>query len=74
MLPSNLEVLNNIIDEISFIEHTVLNKNRDEVINDSVLSRAIISSLVKLALKLILISNRNIQILNGEKCQTQEIV
>jgi len=74
MLPSNLEVLNNIIDEISFIEHTVLNKNRDKVINDSVLSRAIIRSLVKLALKLILISNRNIQILNGEKCQTQEIV
>lgn len=42
MLPSNLELLNHIIDEISFIKHSVINKNRDEVSDDPVLSRAII--------------------------------
>jgi len=45
MLPSNLELLNHIIDEISFIEHSVINKNRDEVSDDPVLSRAIIRSM-----------------------------
>jgi len=54
MLPSNLELLNRIIDEISFIEHSVINKNRDEVSDDPYYLGQLLEvwkSLVKLVLK-----------------------
>jgi len=76
MLPSNLELLNHIIDEISFIEHSVINKNRDEVSDDPYYLGQLLEvwKSLKLVLKLTSISNCNIHILNGGKCQTQEIV
>ncbi|WEK20515.1 MAG: DUF86 domain-containing protein [Candidatus Pedobacter colombiensis] len=45
MLPSNIELLNHILDEISFVLNAVKGKEKDFVINDPVLSRAIIRSL-----------------------------
>lgn len=45
MLPSNLELLRHIHDEISFVLDAVNGKEKDIVINDPVLSRAIIRSL-----------------------------
>ncbi|MDN3586222.1 DUF86 domain-containing protein [Pedobacter aquatilis] len=45
MLLSNIELLNHIIDEISFIEEATKNKVKNEVIYDPILSRAIIRSL-----------------------------
>ena len=45
MLPSNIELLNHILDEVSFVLNVVRGKEKDFVINDPVLSRAIIRSL-----------------------------
>lgn len=45
MLPSNIELLNHILDEVSFVLNAVKEKEKDFVINDPVLSRAIIRSL-----------------------------
>lgn len=45
MLPSNVELLNHILDEVSFVLNAVQGKEKDFVINDPVLSRAIIRSL-----------------------------
>lgn len=45
MLPSNIELLNHILDEVSFVLNAVNGKEKDFVINDPVLSRAIIRSL-----------------------------
>ena len=45
MLPSNIELLNHIIDELSFVIKSTEGKNKGEVVNDPVLSRAIIRSL-----------------------------
>ncbi len=45
MLPSNIELLQHIAEEISFVLHATEDKPKDIVINDPVLSRAIIRSL-----------------------------
>lgn len=45
MLPSNIELLNHILDEVSFVLNAVKGKEKDFVINDPILSRAIIRSL-----------------------------
>ncbi len=45
MLPSNIELLNHILDEVTFILNAVKGNEKDFVINDPVLSRAIIRSL-----------------------------
>ena len=45
MLVSNLELLRHILDEISFVLTASSNKEKEVVINDPVLSRAIIRSL-----------------------------
>jgi uncharacterized protein with HEPN domain len=45
MLPSNLELLRHIHDEINFVLDAVGDKDKESVINDPVLSRAIIRSL-----------------------------
>jgi uncharacterized protein with HEPN domain len=45
VLPSSIELLKHIDDEISFILTHTSKKNKDEVVNDPVLSRAIIRSL-----------------------------
>jgi uncharacterized protein with HEPN domain len=77
MLPSNIELLNHILEEVSFVLSAVKEKSKDQVINDPVLSRAIVRSLeiiAKQALKLTLILNLNIHMWSGEKCQICEIV
>lgn len=45
MLLSNIELLKHILEEISFILNAVKEKDKDLVVNDPVLSRAIIRSL-----------------------------
>jgi uncharacterized protein with HEPN domain len=45
MLPSNIELLKHILEEVSFILNTVKEKDKNLVANDPVLSRAIIRSL-----------------------------
>jgi uncharacterized protein with HEPN domain len=45
MLPSNIELLRHILDEISFVLDSTEFKSKDIIINDPVLSRAIIRSL-----------------------------
>jgi uncharacterized protein with HEPN domain len=45
MLPSNLELLRHIFDEATFVLDATEGKNKDEVISDPLLSRAIIRSL-----------------------------
>lgn len=45
MLPSELELLKHIVDEITFVLNATEGKDKDTVINDPVLSRAIIRSL-----------------------------
>jgi len=45
MLPSNLELLRHISDEVDFILQSTNNKTKSEVINDAILSRAVIRSL-----------------------------
>lgn len=45
MLSSNLELLKHIADEISFVLKATENRNKETVINDPVLSRAIVRSL-----------------------------
>lgn len=45
MLPSSIELVKHIIDEVSFILNAVKGKDKESVINDPVLSRAIIRSL-----------------------------
>nr|WP_197492249.1 HepT-like ribonuclease domain-containing protein [Arachidicoccus sp. BS20] len=45
MLPSNLELLKHIADEISFVLKATDGKDKETVINDPVLSRAVIRSL-----------------------------
>ncbi|TDG35973.1 DUF86 domain-containing protein [Pedobacter changchengzhani] len=44
-MPSNIELLKHILEEISFVLNAVLDKEKDLVINDPTLSRAIIRSL-----------------------------
>src|SRR5882757_4747781 len=45
MLPSELELLKHIADEIAFVLNTTAGKDKETVINDPVLSRALIRSL-----------------------------
>jgi len=45
MLPSNLELLRHMIDEIDFVLQTTSGKNKNEVMDDAILSRAVIRSL-----------------------------
>ena len=45
MLPSNIELLQHIAEEISFMLNATESKHKEIVINDPVLSRAIIRSL-----------------------------
>jgi len=45
MLPSSIELLKHILEEVSFILGAVKAKEKDLVINDPTLSRAIIRSL-----------------------------
>lgn len=45
MLPSNQELLRHILDETSFILLSIQNKQKEDVINDPTLSRALIRSL-----------------------------
>ncbi|HMI03362.1 MAG TPA: HepT-like ribonuclease domain-containing protein [Pedobacter sp.] len=45
MLPSSIELVKHILDEVSFILTTVKGKDKESVIGDPVLSRAIIRSL-----------------------------
>ncbi len=45
MLHSNVELLEHILEETKFILHSVQQKNRNEIVNDPILSRAIIRSL-----------------------------
>lgn len=45
MLPSNIELLRHILDEVSFILNATSGKEKELVVNDPVLSRAIIRSL-----------------------------
>lgn len=45
MLPSSLELLKHILEEASFVLEATDNKEKDEVVNDPILSRAIIRSL-----------------------------
>ncbi|MCZ4221898.1 HepT-like ribonuclease domain-containing protein [Pedobacter rhodius] len=45
MLPSNIELLKHILEEVSFILNSVKEKTKEAVINDPILSRAIIRSL-----------------------------
>lgn len=45
MSPSDLELLKHIVDEISFVLKATQDKTKETVINDPVLSRAIVRSL-----------------------------
>lgn len=45
MLPSNLELLRHILDETTFILSATISKSDDQIVNDPILSRAIIRSL-----------------------------
>jgi uncharacterized protein with HEPN domain len=45
MLPSSIELVKHILEEVSFIVDAVKGKDKESVINDPVLSRAIIRSL-----------------------------
>lgn len=45
MLPSSIELVKHIFDEVSFILNAVKGKDKESVVNDPVLSRAIIRSL-----------------------------
>lgn len=45
MLPSNIELLKHILDEAHFVLSAVKGKDKDFVVSDPVLSRAIIRSL-----------------------------
>lgn len=45
MYPSQLEFLHHILDECSFILTSTKGKTADEVLNDNILSRAIVRSL-----------------------------
>lgn len=45
MLASNMELLRHMLDEIIFILHYTSHKNKEQVIQDEVLCRAIIRSL-----------------------------
>jgi hypothetical protein len=45
MFPSNLELLKHILEESSFILDSTVGKNKEDVINDPILSRALIRRL-----------------------------
>lgn len=45
MFPSNLELINHIFEEVTFILDSTVNKDKNTVINDQILSRALIRSL-----------------------------
>ncbi|WP_442588245.1 HepT-like ribonuclease domain-containing protein [Pedobacter sp. AW31-3R] len=45
MFPSNIELLKHILEETSFILDSTIGKNKEDVINDPILSRALIRSL-----------------------------
>lgn len=45
MFSSNLELLKHILDEVIFMLDSTIDKNKDDVINNPILSRALIRSL-----------------------------
>jgi uncharacterized protein with HEPN domain len=45
MLPSNIELLKHVLDETTFILNAVVKKSDEQIVNDPILSRAIIRSL-----------------------------
>ena len=45
MFPSNIELLKHILEETSFVLDSATGKTKDDVINDTILSRAWIRSL-----------------------------
>ena len=45
MLVSDLELLRHILDEINFVLETIHDKNKDEVMNDGILFRAVVRSI-----------------------------
>ncbi|WP_421941853.1 DUF86 domain-containing protein [Pedobacter sp.] len=45
MLPSNIELLKHLLDETTFILNAVVKKSDEQIVNDPILSRAIIRSL-----------------------------
>jgi uncharacterized protein with HEPN domain len=45
MSPSNLELLRHMFDELKFVLESTNGKEKEEVINDGILSRAVIRSL-----------------------------
>jgi len=45
MLPSNIELLKHLLDETTFILNSVVKKSDEQIVNDPILSRAIIRSL-----------------------------
>lgn len=72
MLPSSIELVKHILDEVSFILNAVKGKDKESVINDPVLSRAIVRSLEivgEASTKLNLEFKRFIHTLNGGKWQ-----
>lgn len=77
MLASNLELLRHVQDEVAFILDATNGKDKVDVIEDPVLSRAIIRSLEIIGeaakKKLTLNSKAGFLKLNGRKWQEQEI-
>jgi len=45
MFPSNIELLKHILEETSFVLSATIGKNKENVISDPILSRAIVRSL-----------------------------
>jgi len=45
VFPSNIELLKHILEEISFVLDYTTGKSKEDVINDPVLSRALVRSL-----------------------------
>jgi len=45
MFPSNIELLRHILEETSFVLNSTTGKSKEDVINDPILSRALVRSL-----------------------------
>jgi len=45
MFPSNIELLKHILEETSFVLDSTTGKSKEDVINDPILSRALVRSL-----------------------------
>jgi uncharacterized protein with HEPN domain len=45
MFPSNIELLKHILEETSFVLSATIGKNKEDVISDPILSRAVVRSL-----------------------------